>query len=67
MSSKRTKEAYTAEIAYIEARINDIATRIQMIGEKNRFTTGFYWGFFKGFMLGLLVSVALLASILIVM
>ncbi|MEM4575946.1 MAG: tetrahydromethanopterin S-methyltransferase subunit F [Candidatus Nezhaarchaeales archaeon] len=67
MSSKRTKEAYTAEIAYIEARINDITTRIQMIGEKGRFTTGFYRGFFKGFIIGLMVSIVLLTSILIVM
>lgn len=62
--SKRPREAYTAEIAYLEARINDIKTRIQMIGEKNRFAAGFYAGFVKGFMIGMITSIALLTIIL---
>ncbi|MDH5816225.1 MAG: tetrahydromethanopterin S-methyltransferase subunit F [Candidatus Nezhaarchaeota archaeon] len=63
--SKRPKEAYTAEVAYLEARINDIKTRIQMIGEKNRFAAGFYAGFVKGFMIGIITSIVLLTIILI--
>ncbi|MEM0217405.1 MAG: tetrahydromethanopterin S-methyltransferase subunit F [Candidatus Nezhaarchaeales archaeon] len=62
--SKRPKEAYTSEVAYIEARINDMKTRIQMIGEKNRFAAGFYAGFVKGFMIGMIVSITLLTVIL---
>lgn len=65
--SKRPKEAYTAEVAYLEARINDIKTRIQMIGEKNRFAAGFYAGFVKGFMIGVIVSIALFTIILTVL
>lgn len=63
--SRKPKEVYTAEVAYLEARINDIKTRIQMIGEKNRFAAGFYAGFIKGFMVGMIVSIALLTIILI--
>ncbi len=63
--SKRTKEVDTPEAALIEARINDIKTRIQMIGEKGRFSAGFYSGFVKGFMLGIIVSIVLLTLILL--
>jgi len=63
--SKRPREVYTPEVALIEARINDIKTRIQMIGEKGRFSAGFYSGFVKGFMLGIIVSIALLTIILL--
>lgn len=62
--SRRPKEAYTAEVAYLEARISDIKTRIQLIGEKNRFAAGFYAGFVKGFMVGMMISIALLTIIL---
>ncbi|RLF11901.1 MAG: tetrahydromethanopterin S-methyltransferase subunit F [Thermoprotei archaeon] len=63
--SKRPKEVYTPEVALIEARINDIKTRVQMIGEKNRFAAGFYSGFVKGFMIGVILSIALLTIILL--
>jgi len=64
MPTKRPKEVYTAEVAYLESRIGDIKTRIQMIGEKNRFAAGFYAGFVKGFMMGIVLSIALLTMIL---
>ena len=61
---RRPREVYTAEVAYLESRIGDIKTRIQMIGEKSRFAAGFYAGFVKGFMIGVVLSIVLLATIL---
>ncbi|MCS7139232.1 MAG: tetrahydromethanopterin S-methyltransferase subunit F [Candidatus Nezhaarchaeota archaeon] len=65
--SRRPKEVYTPEVALIEARINDMKTRIQMIGEKTRFAAGFYAGFVKGFMLGIVTSIVILTIIFLAM
>ncbi|MEM2057796.1 MAG: tetrahydromethanopterin S-methyltransferase subunit F [Thermoproteota archaeon] len=63
-TSKSLKESYTPEVALLEARINDIKTRVQMIGEKGRFSAGFYSGFVKGFMLGTIISIAIFTVLL---
>lgn len=63
MQDKTLKEVYTAEVALIEARINDIKTRVQMIGRENRFASGFTVGLIKGFMIGLVISLTLFTLI----
>ncbi|MGP3666920.1 MAG: tetrahydromethanopterin S-methyltransferase subunit F [Candidatus Bathyarchaeota archaeon] len=57
MSEKKT--GYTSEVALLEARINDIKTRIQMIGRENKFAAGFTVGLVKGFILGFALSLIL--------
>ncbi|MHC1586546.1 MAG: tetrahydromethanopterin S-methyltransferase subunit F [Candidatus Hecatellaceae archaeon] len=49
-------EVYPAEAALIEALINDVRTRVLLVGLENRFSTGFYNGMVRGFMIGILVS-----------
>ncbi len=64
--SKKTsaiKSAYTAEMALLEARVNDVRTRVLMIGRENRFAAGLYAGMVKGFMVGMIVSLTLLGLI----
>ena len=58
MSEKR-REVYTPETAILEARINDIKTRIQMVAKENRYAAGFTVGLTRGFMLGLIISLTL--------
>mgnify|MGYP001773015800 CR=1 FL=1 len=61
---KTPREVYTAEVAYLESRIGDIKTRIQMIEKESRFVASFYAGFLKGFVIGMVLSTVLLAIIL---
>ncbi len=63
MTDKKVKEGYTAEVALIEARINDIKTRVQMIARENRYASGFTVGIIKGFMIGIIISTALFGLI----
>jgi tetrahydromethanopterin S-methyltransferase F subunit len=59
MASNVKKEEYTAKVALLEAKINDIQTRVEMIGRENRYASGLTVGMTKGFMVGLIFSLIL--------
>jgi tetrahydromethanopterin S-methyltransferase subunit A len=60
----KPKEAYTAEVAYLESRVSDIRAKIEIVKRRNEFVTGFYAGFVKGFVIGMIISTAILMMIL---
>jgi len=62
----RPKEAYTAEVAYLESRVSDIKAKIEIVEKRNRFVAGFYAGFIKGFVIGMASSIVILTIILMV-
>jgi len=59
MSNNVKREEYTAKVALLEARVNDLKTRVAMIGRENRFAAGLTAGMTKGFMVGLIFSLIL--------
>jgi len=63
MSNNQTREEYTPEVALLEAKINDIKTRVEMIGRENRFAAGLTAGMTKGFMVGLILSLLLFGTV----
>jgi len=63
----KLREAYTAEVAYLESRISDIKAKIEMVEKRNKFITGFYTGFVKGFVVGAALSIAILTIIMTIL
>ncbi len=60
----KPKEAYTAEVAYLESRISDIKAKIEIVEKRNRFVASFYTGFVRGFVIGMALSIVILMVIL---
>jgi tetrahydromethanopterin S-methyltransferase subunit A len=67
VSKLKLKEIRTAEVAYVESRISDVKTKIEIVEKRSRFMAGFYAGFVRGFVIGMALSIAILVVILMAM